>query len=141
MARWLLFAIGCLALAAVAALAHQPNRAPNQVAAPTPTPQASLVFAGTEGTTSKSFFLSGGSYRATWSAWGISPNEPPCTHSVEFVGSNGTVVELASHVQVPATGVSAQMDLANMQPGDYSLEINSACAWQIELATQPSVAP
>jgi hypothetical protein len=135
MARWLLFGIGCLAIAAVAALARQPK----QPVAPSPTPQsAPLVFAGTEGTTSKSFFLDGGDYRATWSAWGLTPNEPPCTHSVQFVGSNGMVVELASHVQVPATGVTGQIDLANMKPGDYSLQITSACAWQIELATQPS---
>lgn len=134
MARWLLFGIGCLAIAAVAALARQPK----QMVAPTPTPKSALVFVGTEGTTSKSFFLDGGDYRATWSAWGTSPNEPPCTHSVQFVGTNGLVVELASHVQVPATGVTAQMDLANIKPGDYLLQITSACAWQIELATQPS---
>jgi hypothetical protein len=139
MARWLVFIIGCLAIAAVALLAAPRSRAPNQPVAVTP--QSALVFAGTEGRTSKSFFLNGGHYRATWSAWGTSPSEPPCTHSVEFVGSNGAVVELASHVQVPATGATAQIDLANMQPGAYSLEITSACAWQIELATQPSAAP
>ena len=140
MARWLIFAIGCLALVAVAALAR-PNRAPNQPVAPTPTRQTALVFAGIQGSTTKSFFLAGGNYRATWSAWGTLPNEPPCTHSVEFVGAHGDVVELASHVQVPVTGLSAQIDLADLAPGDYSLQITSACAWQIELATQPSAAP
>jgi len=137
MARWLVFGVGCLALVAVAALA----RPPKQPVAPTPTPQAALVFAGIQGSTIKSFFLAGGSYRATWSAWGTLPNEPPCTHSVEFVGAHGDVVELASHVQVPVTGLSAQIDLADLAPGDYSLEITSACAWQIELATRPSAAP
>jgi hypothetical protein len=139
MARWLIFGVGCLVLVAVAALV-QPKRAPNQPVVPSPTPQSALVFAGTEGSTSKSFFLNRGSYRATWSAWGTSPSEPPCTHSVEFVGSNGAVVELASHVQVPATGTTAQIELTDLDPGDYSLQITSACAWQIELAIQPSAA-
>lgn len=139
MARWLIFAIGCLALVAVSALAR-PNRAPSQPLAPTPTRQTALVFAGTEGSTSKSFFLEGGDYRATWSAWGVTPSEPPCTHSIHLTGPSGPPQDLATAVQVPATGVSAQIDLMNVVRGNYDLQITSACAWQIELATQLSAA-
>lgn len=140
MPRWplLVLVVGCLAAATVAAFALQSNRAANAVVPPQPTPQATIVFGGTQGRTSQSLFLDGGDYRATWSAWGVSPDEPPCTHSIELLGSGGASLELAGGVQVPATGASAQIDLAITDPGDYSLEVTSACAWQIELATQPS---
>ncbi len=84
------------------------------------------------------FFLGGGNYRGLWSAWGPSPVDPPCTHSIELVAvdsANATPqMDLVKFAHVPSTGATAEIYLLNIKPGDYYLEINSACGWQIELS-------
>jgi len=46
----------------------------------------------------------------------------------------GHVSDLANLVQVPATGASHASDVYNLKPGDYYLDVASACAWQIALS-------
>jgi len=48
--------------------------------------------------------------------------------------SSGHVADLAKVVQVPATGASDERFIANLKPGDYYLDINSECGWQIALS-------
>jgi hypothetical protein len=106
--------------------------------APTPSTEAHIVVMGLHGKTSDPFFLDGGSYRTVWSAWGESPSDPPCTHSVALMAvdpaDDSGDTSLASHIQVPSTGVTEEIDLSDVAPGDYYFEVTSACAWQIELS-------
>jgi hypothetical protein len=45
----------------------------------------------------------------------------------------GHVIDLARLVQVPATGTSVESYVVNVKPGEYYLEVNSECAWQIAI--------
>jgi hypothetical protein len=131
---WWRVALGALALVVATVFALLVTRNFKPVASPA----AHVVVMGLHGQTSDPFFLDGGSYRTVWSAWGESPSDPPCTHSVALMAadasrdSGGT--DLASHVQVPSTGASAEIDLTDVAPGDYYFQVTSACAWQIELS-------
>jgi hypothetical protein len=139
--RWRL-ALGALLLVSVAsfavAISHGASSPP--AAAPPPTAEAEghIVLMGLHGRTSEPFFLDGGSYRGIWSAWGESPSDPPCTHSVALVAVDSAnpsgSINLATRVQVPGTGVSAEVDMPNLEAGDYFFEVASACAWQIDLS-------
>jgi hypothetical protein len=98
-----------------------------------------VVFAGVGSQTTDHFHLAGGTYRGLWSAWGQTPADPPCTHSVELLavdpanGTTGTghVTDLARLVHVPSTGQSNETYVINVKPGDYYLGVTSACAWQV----------
>ncbi len=105
---------------------------------PKPT-EVPVVFAGVGSQSTRHFYLAGGTYHGLWSAWGQTPDDPPCTHSVELVAvdpSNGTtptghVIDLARLVHVPSTGASDETYVINVRPGDYYLGVTSACAWQV----------
>ncbi len=138
---WPVAVIGGFALATVAAFAVSVSHGPGasvSTAVPTPNSEGSIVLMGLNGRTTDPFFLAGGSYRATWSAWGETANEPPCTHSMALLAVDPNVsaessMELAKSVQVPYTGTTAVVDIEDLSPGDYFIQITSACAWQIEL--------
>lgn len=124
-----MLAIGGFVLVCVLAFGFAFSRRPPNNAVPTPTAGGPLVLSGVEGSrTSDAFVLERGSYRATWSAWGTIPNEPPCTHSLALLGPAGQAISLARSVQVPFTGASAVVDVTNLEPGEYYLQINSECA-------------
>ena len=133
-------ALAVVVLAGLAVLAVTFTRS-DTVSNP-PTPLASneerVVLMGLRGRTSDPFFLDGGSYRGIWSAWGETPSDPPCTHSVALMAvdsANATgPIYLASLVQVPSTGTSEEVDMPDLEPGDYYFQVASACAWQIELS-------
>jgi hypothetical protein len=131
-------ALGAAVVATVAVFAVAVNRGATSAPAPAPTPAADghIVLMGLHGRTSDPFFLDGGSYRGVWSAWGESPSDPPCTHSVALVAVGSRAISLATRVQVPSTGVTAEVDMSDLEPGDYYFEVTSACAWQIELDPQ-----
>jgi hypothetical protein len=98
-----------------------------------------IVLAGKGSQTSRPFYLAGQTYRSVWSAWGEAAEFPPCTHSVRLLAADPadtslSPVNLAYHVQVPATGTSQATNVDNVKPGDYYLEVTSACAWQIALS-------
>jgi hypothetical protein len=113
-----------------------------------PPPQATavadgpIVISGFGSQTSDPFYLAGGTYHSNWSAWGQAAEFPPCTHSAELMavdpdnteGALGHVMDLAKRVQVPATGASQASDVYNLKPGDYYLDVNSECAWQISFS-------
>jgi hypothetical protein len=137
--RWRL-AIGACALAAVAVVAVLVNRGVETATspvAPPPNIDPGFVLMGLNGRTSDPFYLDGGSYRLLWSAWGETPGDPPCTHSVQLMpvdrANSGGFIYLARFVDVPSTGAGAEVDMSNLAPGAYYLQINSACAWQIEV--------
>jgi hypothetical protein len=50
-----------------------------------------------------------------------------------LLGPGGLRLELAQGVQVVATGTTAEFELSDLAPGDYYVDVRSACAWQIEL--------
>jgi hypothetical protein len=103
---------------------------------------APIIRTGIGNQTTERFYLAGGTYHASWSAWGPAAEYPPCTHSAELMAvdpadadsSLGHVTDLAKRVHVPATGGSAASYVYNVKPGDYYLEVDSACAWQIALS-------
>jgi hypothetical protein len=136
--RAMLLVVCGFGLAAVA-LKLSADRA-QPASAPTST-QAAIVYAGMGNQSTTPFYLEGGSYRGQWSAWGRAAEYPPCTHSAELMAvdsGNATptrthVVDLASLVQVPATGASDQTDVMTLEPGYYLLRVTSACAWQIAI--------
>ncbi|MGI9146165.1 MAG: hypothetical protein ACR2IK_06430 [Chloroflexota bacterium] len=105
------------------------------------TAEGPVVLTGIGSQTTSPFYLAGGTYRGDWSAWGEAAEFPPCTHSVELrvvdiahaEASLGHVTDLADHFQVPATGASGATYVTNIKPGDYYLDVTSACAWQIAL--------
>lgn len=132
--------IGGVLLISLAAAALVVSRRADSSVAPRPAAalDSAMVITGVESQTTTPFFLDGGSYHAIWSAWGQTPNEPPCTHSIALMslaadGSAAVAQTLAKSVQVPYTGAGGQVDLTRLAAGDYYLQINSACAWQIEL--------
>jgi hypothetical protein len=142
---WRLALIVAYAAASVVVVALSiGHRADNNASpAATPEPDAPVILMGLHGRISDPFFLGGGSYRATWSAWGEMPNEPPCTHSMALLpvdpgAPTNQIMELAKSVQVPYTGTTAVIDMTDVNPGDYYLQITSACAWQIELRARRS---
>ncbi len=49
--------------------------------------------------------------------------------------SLGHVTDLANLVHVPATGASYTSYVYNVKPGDYYLDVSSACGWQIALSS------
>ena len=126
--RWWLV----LMMALSVGCASQRPAAPTPVP-PTPVPTDHVIVSGFQVMVTDPFTLDAGSYTATWSAWGISPSEPPCTHSADLVGPNGFRKNLAKSVQVPATGTTSAINVSDMEGGDYYLEVRSACAWQIEV--------
>jgi hypothetical protein len=103
---------------------------------------APIILAGLGSQTTAPFYLAGGTYRSDWSAWGEAPEFPPCTHSAELMAvdpgnaetSLGHVSDLANLVHVPATGASDASYIYNVKPGDYYLDVNFACGWQIALS-------
>lgn len=114
---------------------------PRQATATVFTSETPIVFTGIGSQTTDAFYLAGGAYGIDWSAWGEAPEFPPCTHSAELMAVDpangetlGHVTDLATRVQVPATGASNATYVFNVKPGDYYLEVNSACAWQIGLS-------
>jgi hypothetical protein len=124
--------VGGFLLLCVAVLVLIVSRRPEN-AETAPQREESIVFNGLHATTTQAFFLPGGSYRATWSAWGETPNEPPCTHSVALILKEGRT-ELVRSVQVPATGITRDIQLTDLEPGDYAFDVRSACAWSIKLS-------
>jgi hypothetical protein len=115
---------------------------PLQAPAVVRTADAPIILTGLRSQTTDLFYLAGGTYRSDWSAWGEAPEYPPCTHSAELMAidpanaetSLGHVTDLAKLVHVPATGASAGSYVYNVKPGDYYLDVASACAWQIALS-------
>jgi hypothetical protein len=115
---------------------------PPQATATVRAADAAIIFSGLGSQTTDPFYLAGGTYRSDWSAWGEAPEFPPCTHSAELMAidpanaetSLGHVADLASLVHVPATGASYSSYVYNVKPGDYYLDVASACGWQIALS-------
>jgi hypothetical protein len=105
--------------------------------------EAPVILVGNGSRRSDPFYLPGGTYRAVWAAWGETANLPPCTHSAELLAvvpddattSSRHVADLARRVQVPATGASAELYVANLKPGDYYVDVTSECGWQIALSS------
>jgi hypothetical protein len=101
-----------------------------------------LIFSGVGNQTSAPFYLAGATYRGRWSAWGEAAEYPPCTHSAELravdlanaATAGGHVTDLANQVSVPATGASDESYVYNVKPGEYYLDVTSACSWQIALS-------
>jgi hypothetical protein len=114
---------------------------PRQATAVAVTMDEPVILTGVHSQTTVVFHLAGGTYRSDWSAWGPAPEYPPCTHSAELIAvetanaatSLGHVTDLVKRVHVPATGGSAARYLYDVKPGDYYLDVTSACAWQIAL--------
>jgi hypothetical protein len=149
--RWrVVLVIGGFALAAVVLTALGLGRGfdagssgpPPQATATVSTVEASIILVGMRSQTTDPFYLAGGTYRSDWSAWGEAAEFPPCTHSAELMAvdpanaetSLGHVSDLANLVHVPATGASYTSYIYNVKPGDYYVDVNSACAWQIALS-------
>jgi hypothetical protein len=115
---------------------------PRQPTAVVVTVDEPVILSGVLSQTTVVFYLAGGTYRSDWSAWGQAPEYPPCTHSAELMAVDaangetppGHVTDLAKLVHVPATGASAASYVYDVQPGDYYLDVNSACAWQFALS-------
>jgi hypothetical protein len=103
--------------------------------------RAPIIYSGMGTQTTAPFYLAGGTYRAQWSAWERAPEWPPCTHSIELMAvdpanattSDGHVTDLAKLVHVPATGASDESYVINVKAGDYYLDVDSACGWQIAI--------
>jgi len=145
-----LLVFGGLALAAVVLTGLAVGRGsdasvsgpPRQATAIVRTAEARIVLTGIGSQSTDPFYLAGGTYRSDWAAWGEAPEYPPCTHSAELMAvdpanagtSLGHVTDLAKLVQVPATGASDAIYVYNVKPGDYYLDVASACAWQIALS-------
>jgi hypothetical protein len=143
-----LLGLGVLVLAAAAAVGVWLRTGLNSgVGAPSEsavvaTPDVPVVHVGKGRQTSAPFHLTGGTYRSVWSAWGEAADFPPCAHLVQLMAvdpangdaSNGHVVDLVKVESIPATGASAEIYLINIKPGDYYLNVVSACAWQVELS-------
>jgi hypothetical protein len=104
--------------------------------------EASIVLTGMGSRRGAPFHLAGGTYRVVWSAWGPAAAFPPCTHSAELMAvdpanastSSGHVADLAKLAHVPATGASDERYIANLKPGDYYVDVNSECGWQIGIS-------
>jgi hypothetical protein len=150
-AHWLvLLAIGALPLAAAVLIGIGVSRGfdggrggpPPQATAIVRSADAPIILAGMGSQTTEPFYLPGGTYRSDWSAWGEAAEFPPCTHSAELMAvdpgnaetSRGHVTDLANLVHVPATGASGASYVYNVKPGDYYLDVNSACGWQFALS-------
>ncbi|HEY3061796.1 MAG TPA: hypothetical protein VGL99_22715 [Chloroflexota bacterium] len=107
-----------------------------------PTTGTPIIRTGIYSQSTDPFYLAGGTYRTEWAAWGEAPEFPPCTHSAELKAvdpangdsSLGHVTDLAKLVHVPATGASAASYVYNLEPGEYYLDVQSACGWQIALS-------
>jgi hypothetical protein len=116
--------------------------APRQATAIVRADEAPIIFMGNGSQITNPFYLAGGTYRSDWAAWGERPEFPPCTHSAALMAvdpangetSLGHVTDLAYLVHAPATGASATVYVSNLKPGEYYLDVNSACAWQIGLS-------
>lgn len=150
-ARWrAVLVVGGVALAALVLIGLGVGRGfdarvsgpPAQATAIVRTAEEPIIISGIGSETTDPFYLAGGTYRAEWSAWGEAPEFPPCTHSVELLAvdpanaetSLGHVSDLANLVHVPATGASSASYVYNLKPGNYYLDIASACGWQIALS-------
>jgi hypothetical protein len=113
-----------------------PDRAPSQPTAIVAAADAPITYSGTGNQTTAPFYLAGGAYHTRWSAWGEAAEFPPCTHSASLFAVDpavGLVRELATRVQVPATGASQESDLRDLKPGAYYFDVSSECGWQIAL--------
>jgi hypothetical protein len=103
--------------------------------------EAPIIVTGVGSRTSSPFYLAGGTYRGAWSAWGEAAEFPPCTHSAELLAVDPAnavtgghhVSDLALLVDVRATGASDESYI-NLKPGEYYLDVTSACSWQISLS-------
>ena len=107
-----------------------------------PNAHAPVILMGSGSRHLDPFYLAGGTYHVVWSAWGPSAVYPPCTHSAELLAvdpanattSGGHVADLAKFAHVPATGTSEERYIANLKPGEYYVDVNSECGWQIALS-------
>jgi hypothetical protein len=142
--------IGVLALAVVVLIGVGIGRGadprvsgpPPQAIATVRSADAPIIISGIGSQTTDTFYLTGGTYRSEWSAWGERPEFPPCTHSIELMAADpvngetslGHVFDLANLVHVPATGASSTSYVYNVKPGGYYLDVNSACGWQVALS-------
>jgi hypothetical protein len=143
-------ALGCAALVAVVATGVRVRGDLNSLIHPAPALEisakpnadASVILMGMGSRRGDPFYLAGGTYRVLWSAWGPAAEFPPCTHSAELLAVNpanatttgGHVADLAKFAHVPATGASEEQYLANLKPGNYYVDVNSECGWQIALS-------
>jgi hypothetical protein len=117
------------------------SRPPPQATAIVRTAEGPIILSGMGSQTTDPFYLAGGTYRSDWAAWGEAPEFPPCTHSAELKAVDpgnaqmplGHGADLANLVHVPATGASYTSYVYNVAPGDYYLDVASACGWQISL--------
>jgi len=115
---------------------------PPQPTAIVHTAEVPIIFTGIGSQTTEPFYMAGGTYRTDWAAWGEAPEFPPCTHSAELMAVDpanaetplGHVIDLANLVHVPATGASHTSYMYNVKPGDYYLDVASACGWQIAVS-------
>ena len=104
-----------------------------------PNADATVVLMGMGSKRGNPFHLTGGTYRVLWSAWGPAAEFPPCTHSAELLSvdlanRSAHVADLAKFAHVPATGGSEERYLADLKPGNYYIDVNSECGWQIALS-------
>jgi hypothetical protein len=126
--------VGILVLGGASLLYVFRNRAQSQ-------PREPIVYAGQGIQRTAPFYLAGGTYRSQWSAWERAPWYPPCTHSIELkavdqanaTADGGHVSDLAKFAHVPATGGSEESYLVNLKAGEYYLDVNSECGWQIAI--------
>jgi hypothetical protein len=115
---------------------------PPQATASVRTASAPIILTGNGSQTTDPFYLAAGTYSSDWSAWGEAPEYLPCTHSAELMAvdsansgtSPGHGTDLANLVHVPGTGASYTSYVYNAKPGDYYLNVTSACGWQIALS-------
>ena len=106
-----------------------------------PNAAQSIVIMGMGSRHGDPFYLTGGTYRVIWSAWGPAANFPPCTHSAELLAvdlmnaatTSAHVADLAKFAHVPATGATDERFIANLKPGNYYVDVDSECGWQIAL--------
>jgi hypothetical protein len=141
-ARWLgPVAIGGFVVAAGVLTWIGVGRGFDAVVSGAPPKATAIVLTGVGNQTTAPFYLAGGTYRSEWAAWGEAAEFPPCTHSAELRAVDPAnaatppshVTDLAKLVHVPATGGSGASVL-NLKPGDYYLDVASACSWQIALS-------
>lgn len=121
-------------------LMGEPSNPPPQPTTSASPSGAPIILSGSGNRTSDPFHLAGGTYRHDWSAWSQRPEFPPCTHSARLVAVDPAnpaaaawVTPLARLVHVPATGGSYQNRIEDLKAGDYYLDVNSECSWQISL--------
>ncbi len=90
---------------------------PPQATAVVRTADAPIILMGIGSQTTEVFYLSSGTYRSDWSAWGEAAEFPPCTHSAELMAvdpanaetSLGHVTDLAKHPHYSGCALESYM--------------------------------